>query len=163
MPTQESSPFTLLRRLRAYAKPSNATTSSPGKLQPKQISTRPTPPSTSTASAPASHAANTGPSLRACTNDGQFAGTSEHNHDLIKIACRQHLQDMAPTRCELVASLGEDLSRYAVNFQELQRKIRRHPKLAATYEFELQDIRRRLRPNNFYTNTDCPHQRRRPA
>ena len=64
---------------------------------------------------------------------------------------------MAPTRCELIASLDEELSRYAWNLQDLQRKIRRNPKLAATYEFELNDIRRWLRPNSFYTNTDCPH------
>ncbi len=71
-----------------------------------------------------------------CTNDGEFAVSSDHD-DLLKIACRHHLQTMAPTRGELAASLGEDLVRYAVNLQDLQRKIRNNPTLADAYELEL--------------------------
>ena len=109
MTNNEPSLFILARRLRAYA----------GALQYHDLSaqeirdeTRLNPP----AAALYFHRISSGiprcqhrPSLRACTNDGEFAVTSDHNHDLLKIACRQHLQAMAPTRCELVASLGEEL------------------------------------------------------
>ena len=160
MTSLEPSPFTLARRLRAYAEARQR-----HNLLAKEIHAEHR--LSNSDAALYFHRISSGvprcqhqPNL--CTNDGEFAVSSDHD-DLLNIACRHHLQTMAPTRCELVASLGEDLVRYAVSLQELQRQIRNKPNLASTHQLELLDINRRLRPNNHYSNPECPyHPRNRP-
>ena len=163
MTPQQPSPFTLARLMRAYAEA----------LQRHDLLAKEIAAETDLNQADAAlnfHRISSGvprcqyrPHHGTCTNDGRFAVSSDHNQHFLKVVCQIHLQAMAPTRCELVASLDEGLPRYARKLQELQRLIRHDPKLAATCESELQEIRRRLRPNNFHTNNHCPHQPRRPA
>ena len=156
MTSLEPSPFTLAQRLRAYAEALQHHDLLAKEIHADHRLSTPN-------AALYFHRIRSGiprcqhqPSL--CTNDGQFAVSSDHDDDLLNIACAKHLQTMAPTRCQIVASLGEDLVHYAVKLQHLQREIRNNPNLANTHRIELQDLNRRLRPNNRYFNPDCPYQ-----
>ena len=97
-----------------------------------------------------------------CTMMGVFAVSSDHDPRLLTISCRQHLLSVAPTKCESVPSLGENLTKHACRFQELRRLIGNQPATADVHNQEIKELHRRLRPNNHYSNPDCPHRRRRP-
>lgn len=97
-----------------------------------------------------------------CTMMGVFAVSSDHDPRLLTISCRQHLLSVVPTKCEIVTSLEENLTKHACRFQELRRLIGNQPATADVHNQEIKELHRRLRPNTHHSNPDCPHRRRRP-